>query len=136
MTRELLGGRLPPPGTPLKEQFKMLRAGLLRTPFEYFERAVREQAAAVLAGTDFDPARDILGITLNRWGHGFIVGRDRIFDDETGTPPCVTGRQKFGHITIANSDASGIDNAQTAIDEAFRAVRELEPRNYGYFESI
>jgi spermidine dehydrogenase len=136
MTKELLGGNLPPPGTPLKDQFRMLRAGLLRTPFEHFERAVRTQAAMALAGTDFDPARDIVALTLNRWGHGFIVGRDHLFDNESTTPPCVVGRQKFGHITIANSDASGIDNAQTAIDEAFRAVRELDPRNYGYYESI
>jgi spermidine dehydrogenase len=31
---------------------------------------------------------------------------------------------------------SGIDLVQTVFDEAHRAVRELEPRRYGYFERI
>jgi spermidine dehydrogenase len=134
--RELLGGKLPPPGTPVRDYMRMVRAGLFRTPFERFERAVRGQMAGALAGGGFDPARDIVAITVNRWGHGYALGRNHLFDDESVPGPFEVGRQKFGHITIANSDASGIDNAQTAMDEAARAVRELEPRMYGYYESI
>jgi spermidine dehydrogenase len=91
-----------------------------------------------LAGSGFDPARDIVAITVNRWPHGFAMGRNILFDKNAGEgdSPCVPARQKFGHITIANSDASGIDLVQTAFDEAFRAVRELEPRRYGYYERI
>jgi spermidine dehydrogenase len=136
LCKDLLGGKLPPPGTPVREQMRLVRAGLLKTPFERFERAIRTQAATALAGSGFDPARDIVDITLNRWGHGYALGRNALFDDEKGPGYNVIGRKKFGHITIANSDASGIDNAQTAMDEGARAVRELEPRNYGYYESI
>lgn len=132
----LLGGNLPKPGTPVRDQMRMARAGLFRTPFETFERAVRKQSAGALSGGGFDPAKDIVALTVNRWGHGYALGRNHLFDNEDGPGPNVIGRQKFGHITIANSDASGIDNAQTAFDEAARAVRELEPRMYGYYESI
>ena len=91
-----------------------------------------------LAGSGFDPARDIVAITVNRWPHGFAMSRNILFDRNASEEdsPCVVARQKFGHVTIANSDASGIDLVQTAFDEAFRAVRELEPRRYGYYERI
>jgi spermidine dehydrogenase len=131
-----MGGTLPRPGTPVRDQMRMARMGLFRTPFERFERAIRNQMAGALAGSGFDPARDIVAITVNRWGHGYALGRNLLFDDENGPGPFEIGRRRFGHITIANSDASGIDNAQTAMDEAARAVRELEPRMYGYYESI
>jgi spermidine dehydrogenase len=134
--RELMGGNLPGPGTPVRDYMRMARAGLLATPFERFERAIRSQMAGALSGGGFDPARDIAAITVSRWGHGYALGRNILFDSENGPGPFEIGRKKFGHITIANSDASGIDNAQTAMDEAARAVRELEPRAYGYYESI
>jgi spermidine dehydrogenase len=135
-TRQMLGGRLPDPGTSVRDQMRMVRAGLLRTSYETFERAIRRLMGGALARGGFDPARDIVGLTVNRWGHGYALGRNHLFDDESGPGPCELGRKKFGHITIANSDASGIDNAQTAMDEGIRAVRELEPRMYGYYESI
>lgn len=134
MMSELLGGAVPPPGTPMDAQFRAVRAGLLQTPFEHFERTVRSLSARALAGTSFDPARDILAITVNRWPHGFATGRNCLFDADGGTPPPFIARQRFGRISIANSDASGVGIAQTAIDEAYRAVRELEPQMYGYYE--
>jgi hypothetical protein len=39
--------------------------------------------------------------------------------------PWVIGRQRFGRIAIANSDAGHEAETQTAIDEAHRAVQEL-----------
>jgi spermidine dehydrogenase len=133
---DMLGGKLPAPGTPARDQMRMARMGLFRTPFERFERGIRGQMAGALRGTSFDPASDIVAITVSRWGHGYALGRNLLFDDENGPGPFEIGRKKFGHITIANSDAPGIDNAQIAMDEAARAVRELEPRMYGYYESI
>jgi spermidine dehydrogenase len=38
--------------------------------------------------------------------------------------PCVIGRQRFGRISIANSDAAASTHTDSAIDEAHRAVRE------------
>jgi spermidine dehydrogenase len=133
--RELLGGQLPTPGTPARDQMRMARAGLFRTPFERFERQIRADAAAALGAGGFDPARDILAVAVNRWGHGYALGNNVLFDGD-GPVWHEVGRKKFGRIAIANSDASGIDNVQTAIDEAHRAIQELEPRMYGYYGVI
>lgn len=138
MMSELLHGAVPPPGTAMDDQFRAIRAGLLQAPFSQFERAVRKQAAGALAGGGFDPARDILAITVNRWPHGFATGRNVLFD-HTGPDdlsPTIIAKQKFGRIAIANSDSSGIGIAQTAIDEGCRAVRDLQPRVYGYYETV
>jgi spermidine dehydrogenase len=136
MTSELLGGP-PEPGSTMQDRFRALRVALLSTPFETFERAVRTQTSRALAGSGFDPARDIVAITVNRWPHGFAMSRNSLFDSTSEEDaPCVAARQRFGKITIANSDASGIDLVQTAFDESFRAVRELEPQRYGYYERI
>jgi spermidine dehydrogenase len=138
MLSELLGGSPPEPGTYADDQFRMARAGLLETPFEHFERAVRSQAASALAGSDFDPARDILAITVNRWAHGFTTGRNTLFEQDRAltVSPTTIAKQPFGRITIANADSGGVSTAGTAIDEAFRAVRELEQRQLGFYEVI
>ncbi len=139
MVQALCGEATPKPGTPADEQFQAVRHGLLQTPFEVFERNVREQSARILAGTSFDPARDIVAITVNRWPHGFATGLNELFDEplEPGTfPPTVVARQKFGRIAIANSDAGGVSTMQTAFDQAWRAIDDLESRAYGFYEQI
>jgi spermidine dehydrogenase len=138
MVSELCGGNPPPPGTYVDDQFRAVRMGLLQTPFSTFERAVRSQAARALSGTSFDPARDILAITVNRWPHGFATGRNTLFDKVRpgDLSPTVMAKQKFGNIAICNSDAGGQSLANAAIAEAWRAVDDLQPRAYGYYELI
>src|SRR5690606_15114209 len=138
MVESLLGEAAPGFGTPMDDQFRLIRQALLETPFETFERHVRRQAVDALSSTDFDPARDILGITVNRWAHGFATGRNTLFETEAETEvsPTVAARAPFGRITIANSDAGGVSTAGTAIDQAFRAVRELEQETFGFYETI
>ena len=68
-------------GTPLqvdsgltpRDQYRAARAKMLTTPFEDMERSIRSQLAGLLSGTEFDPARDIQGITVNRWGTRLCV---------------------------------------------------------------
>jgi spermidine dehydrogenase len=139
MVEGLCGDAAPEYGTAPDDQFRAVRYGLLNQPFEFFERHVRDMSARVLAGTNFDPARDIVGITVNRWSHGFATGRNELFDKplEPGAfPPPVIARQKFGRIAIANTDAGGVSTMQTAFDQAFRAINDLEQRAYGFYESI
>ena len=139
MVRELFGGNPPEPGTPLREQLAGLRTRVLKTSFEDFERRIREQLARVLSPGGFDPARDIETITINRWPHGFSMGTNALFDPAEWTGenhPTVVGHERFGRITIANSDAAGLSLAQAAMDEGYRAASELVPRNYGYFNEI
>jgi spermidine dehydrogenase len=113
------------PGLSQREQHRAGRAELLRTPFATFERNIRDQLGRMLPG--FDSARNIEGITVNRWAHGYAYGYNSLFDpdwreDET---PWVLGRKPFGRIAIANSDAGAVAYTDCAIDQAYRAVSEL-----------
>lgn len=119
------------PGLPQREQHRAGRAELLRTPFSTFERNIRDQLGRMLSPAGFDPARDIDGITVNRWAHGYAYGYNPLFDPDWSDEetPWVVGRRPFGDITIANSDAGGQAYTDTAIDQAHRAVSELSERH-------
>ena len=115
------------PGLPLRDQNRAGRAELLRTSFATFERNIRDQLARMLGPTGFDAARDIDGITVNRWAHGYAYGYNSLFDPDWSEEekPWVIGRKPFGRITIANSDAGASAYTDCAIDQAYRAVNEL-----------
>ncbi len=115
------------PGLPVRDQNRAGRYELLQTPFSKFERHIREQLGRMLGGAGFDPAADIAGITVNRWAHGYAYtpfGLDTP-DWKDGEQPWVRGRQPFGRIAIANSDAGASAYTDVAIDQAYRAVGEL-----------
>jgi len=118
------------PGLPAREQHKAGRMELLVTPFETFERNVRDQLARCLGAGGFDPARDIEAITVNRWPHGYGYEYNPLFDPQwaPGQAPHEIGRKPFGRITIANSDSGATAYTDVAIDQAFRAVSELFER--------
>ena len=115
------------PGRPRRDQHRAGRADLLRTTFEHFERETRDLLAGVLHGGGFDPARDIGGITVNRWPHGYADFGDPLTDPDwpEAERPWVVARQRFGRIAIANSDAAHEAETHAAIDEGHRAVQEL-----------
>jgi len=119
------------PGMPRREQHRMGRAELLSTPFSTFEENVRSQLQRMLGAGGFDAARDIAAITVNRWAHGYAYEYDSLSEPQWAEAerPNVIGRQPFGRISIANSDAAARAYSDAAIDQAARAVRELlEPR--------
>jgi spermidine dehydrogenase len=115
------------PGLGEREQHRVGRAELLATPFETFERHIREQLSRTLGAGGFDPARDIEGIAVNRWPHGYAPEYNCLVDGDTppNQRPNIIGRAKFGNITIANSDAGMAAYTDSAINEAHRAVNEL-----------
>ncbi|MEM8682034.1 MAG: NAD(P)-binding protein [Pseudomonadota bacterium] len=118
-------------GLSVKDQYRAGRAELLNTPFETIERNVREQLADALSGGGFDPARDIAGITVNRWSHGYswsydFLGGDPWYADwDDPRYPHVKGRQPVGNISIANADAGAVALMHVSIVQAHRAVKEL-----------
>jgi spermidine dehydrogenase len=117
------------PGHPIREQHKLGRIQLYTTTFEAYERNIREQLTRMLGPGGFDPARDILEITVNRWPHGYAYQYNSLFDDfwlTGGESPCQIARKPFGRITIANSDADAYAYTDCAIDQAYRAVQELK----------
>ena len=115
------------PGLPTREQHRAGRAELMRTSFGTFERNIRDQLGRMLGGQAFDPARDIDGITVNRWAHGYAYNQSSLFDPDWAEEekPWVIGRKPFGNIAIANSDAGAVAYTDCAIDQAYRAVSEL-----------
>jgi len=118
------------PGLPTRDQHRAGRAELLQTPFSQFERNIRDQLARMLGGGGFDPTRDIQGITVNRWAHGYAYEPkpyNALFDPEwkEGEQPWLLGRKRFGRLAIANSDAGASAETDAAIDQAWRAVGEL-----------
>jgi spermidine dehydrogenase len=123
------------PGLSAFEQFKAGKRELMTTSFETFERNIRDQLGRVLGAGGFDPARDIAGITVNRWPHGYAYG----YDPESGqiafepqlSPTAQRhwqrARQRFGNISFAGTDASSNAMTESAIEEAYRAIEDLKP---------
>ena len=114
------------PGLPRQAQYRAGRWELMATPFSTFERNIRDQLQRMLGAAGFDAARDIAGITVNRWAHGYAYEYNSLSDPNwpENERPCVIGRQKFGRISIANSDAGASAYTDAAIDQAWRAVQE------------
>jgi spermidine dehydrogenase len=114
-------------GLPAREQQKAGRMELLTTSFDTFERNIREQLGTMFSPGGFDPARDIQAITVNRWPHGYAYEYNSLYDPDwpEDQQPCVIGRQPFGRISIANSDADAFAYTNAAIDQAYRAVSEV-----------
>jgi spermidine dehydrogenase len=114
-----------------REQHRIGRERLLNTPFSEFESTLRDQLTRVLASSGFEHERDILGITVNRWPHGYSYSYNPLSDpyewaySSTPERPAVVGRQRAGRIAIANADASASPHTDGAINEAYRAVNEL-----------
>jgi spermidine dehydrogenase len=115
------------PGLPAREQHRSGRLELLTTPFATFERHIRDELGRMLAPVGFDPARDIVAITVNRWPHGYAYEYNPLWDPDWAPDdqPCVVARQPFGRITIANADAAAYAYTDAAIDQGYRAVQEL-----------
>ncbi len=116
------------PGLPARDQHRAGRAELLATSFETIERSIRDQLGRVLGNGGFDPAADILGITVNRWPHGYAYQYNSLSEDfwmNNGEQPCAVARRPHGRIAIANSDAAAYAYTDAAIDHGYRAVQEL-----------
>jgi spermidine dehydrogenase len=114
------------PGIPRREQNRVGRAAMLTESFETIERETREQLNRMLGKTGFDARRDILGLTVNRWPHGYAYTYDTLADPDLpeADRPHVLGRRVFGRIAIANADSGAAAFANVAIDQAERVVQE------------
>jgi len=116
-----------PEGLSISQQNQAGAVRLLGMSFEDYEREIRTVMNGVWGASGFDPAEDIVAITVNRWPHGYA--RDHLDLEDPAwnadPPPNAVGRQTFGNIAIANSDAGADAYTHTAIDQAWRAVNEL-----------
>lgn len=114
------------PGLDARTQGAACRALALGTPFREYERRIRSQMVRLFGGAGFDPARDIAGITLNRWGHAYVVPEPGFF---IGTPdrptPGEVIRRGFGRIAFGSASLRGYQNFRGGVYEGRRAVEQL-----------
>jgi spermidine dehydrogenase len=120
-------GAFASPGLSEYDQNRAGRAKLLQTSFEEFERHIRDELGRILGLGGFDPARDIEGICINRWAHGYAPEYNALWEknyDAEHTPNLIA-RRRSGRVAIANSDSGYAAFTDVAIDQAHRAVEEL-----------
>lgn len=115
------------PGHPRKEQNRMGRREMLATPFEVIETKTRDQLQQIFGRYGFQEQRDILGLTVNRWPHGYAYTYDTLGDPAfpDADLPHIVGRRPYGRVAIANADAGASAFTNVAIDQAERAVQEV-----------
>jgi spermidine dehydrogenase len=119
---------IPQPPQPLPDRPATLRAArqvLYGRPFSDFETALRGELGRALGAGGFDAERDISAITVNRWGHGYAYDLDKLSDPTRGEEFAAASRARLGRISVAGSDAAWSAYAHAAIDEAYRASREV-----------
>lgn len=117
-------------GKTAREQHRLGRHELITTPFETIERNVRQQLTSMLGQHGFDAKRDIIGITVNRWAHGYAYGYNTLFDTlhedrDDERHPHMIARKPFGKITIANADSGAMAMFESAVEQGYRAINEL-----------
>jgi len=112
---------------PAVDQMRAGRYELSSTSFETIEREIRTQLSGMLSSGGFDAARDIEAITVNRWAHGYSEwGKPADTENAKGAEPHVVGRQRHGRVVIANADAGASAMMHTSIEQAHRAINELD----------
>jgi len=113
------------PGLPLRAQAARGRMELLNTSYPEFERKIYAQMMKLFAASGFDPARDVAGLILNRWGHAYSVPFPGFFGGASGSAPRDIIRNRHGRIAFAHSELAGWQHWGTAADEGRRAVNQL-----------
>ncbi len=114
------------PGLPWRQKGMVGRAELLGTSFTSYERRIREQMTEMFSAGGFDPAKDIAGIILNRWGHAYgNPGPGFLFSNNGQLSPANVLRQPIGRIMLAHSELNGHQYWNGAANEGRRAVEHL-----------
>ncbi|MBN9462919.1 MAG: NAD(P)-binding protein [Burkholderiales bacterium] len=114
------------PGLPFPQQCTAARMQLFGMTYAEIESAVRAQFTRMFSSAGFDAARDIAGITTNRWGHAYAVAPPGFFFGENGQPaPRETLRKRFNRIAFSHSELTGAQMWESAADEGQRAARQL-----------
>jgi len=111
-------------GAPPIEQFREARYTMLSLEFEDYEKEIREHLGGMLPQRTFEFDRDVESITVNRWAHGYAYWGSALFNPDMAKM-ARKGRKPFGRITIANADSAANAYIHVAIDQAWRAVKEL-----------
>lgn len=113
------------PGLPIREQVQRGRQDLLQTSYAEYERRLYLQMSQLFSAAGFDPARDVAGLILNRWGHAYSVPFPGFFGGASGTAPRDVIRRPHGRIAFAHSELDGLQHWGPAADEGRRAMGQV-----------
>ncbi len=113
------------PGLDPVAQVTLGRAELLSTSYPDYERKILRQMMRLFGSSGFDPAVDVAGVILNRWGHAYSVPYPGFYGGADGSAPRDTLRKNFGRIAFAHSELDGLQHYGPAADEGRRAYRQL-----------
>jgi spermidine dehydrogenase len=109
----------------MRDQYRLGRAHLYGMTFADFENPLRDEMTRILGPGGFVFDRDVAGITVNRWAHGYAFTPETLNTDDQQDAREVLARKPIGRVTIANSDAGWDAYTHVAIDQAYRAVAEI-----------
>jgi spermidine dehydrogenase len=117
----------PNQGLDARAQFRIGQGKLLAMTFADFEARIRDDLDRMLGPGGFSSARDIAAITVNRWPHGYSYVANTLFDPENYDKTVLPlARRRAGRVAIANTDSGGDAWVHFAIEQAARAVDELD----------
>ena len=113
-------------GLSLVEQGAAGRARLFSTSYRDYETQIRQQLTTLFSSAGFDPARDIAGIVLNRWGHAYCTPGPGFYTSKGGKPtPADLLRQPVGRLAFAHSELNGNQHWPIAAAEGRRAAFQV-----------
>ena len=113
------------PGLPIDAQIVKGRTELLYTSYSEYERKIVAQMLKLFGSAGFNPAKDIAGIILNRWGHAYSVPYPGFYGGASGNAPRDTIRQSYGRIAFGHSELDGLQHYGPAADEGRRAFAQV-----------
>ena len=116
----------PNQGLDARAQFRIGQGKLLAMTFADFEARIRDDLDRMLGPGGFSSARDIAAITVNRWPHGYSYVANTYDPEDYDGTVLPLARRKAGRVVIANTDSGGDAWVHFAIEQAARAVGELE----------
>ncbi|MBV7435441.1 NAD(P)-binding protein [Cardiobacteriaceae bacterium TAE3-ERU3] len=96
-------------------------------PFEALEAEALNQLDAMLSTVGQSARPLVEAITINRWAHGYSHETAMLADDLDAVDGILnTAHAPIGNVHIANSDSGWSAYMHTAIDQAWRAVEEIQ----------
>ena len=113
------------PGLNPLAQVTLGRAELLSTSYSEYETKIYRQMMRLFGTAGFDPAVDVAGVILNRWGHAYSVPYPGFYGGASGSAPRDTLRENYGRIAFAHSELDGLQHYGPAADEGRRAFQQL-----------
>lgn len=119
------GGNSPSPDP--KIWTRVARQEMMQLTYEGIETDLRRQLADIFGPYGFDFDRDVAGLTVNLWPHGYTSEQSTVFGPgyEDGEYPHEIARRPLGRVAIANVDSQTFPLFNFSMEHAQRAVKEL-----------